>query len=49
MPNPRQENAEIIIGKNRNGPVGTTEVEFQKENSRFVDKPSGMIETTFNG
>ncbi|EFM2942228.1 replicative DNA helicase [Campylobacter upsaliensis] len=49
MPNPRQENAEIIIGKNRNGPVGTAEVEFQKENSRFVDKPSGMIETTFNG
>lgn len=49
VPNPRQENAEIIIGKNRNGPVGTTEVEFQKENSRFVDKPSGMIETTFNG
>ncbi|EPO7270857.1 replicative DNA helicase [Campylobacter upsaliensis] len=49
MPNPRQENAEIIIGKNRNGPVGTTEVEFQKENSRFVDKPSDMIETTFNG
>lgn len=49
MPNPRQENAEIIIGKNRNGPVGTTEVEFQKESSRFVDKPSGMIETTFNG
>ncbi|WP_270982917.1 replicative DNA helicase [Campylobacter upsaliensis] len=49
IPNPRQENAEIIIGKNRNGPVGTTEVEFQKENSRFVDKPSGMIETTFNG
>ncbi|MBX2610243.1 replicative DNA helicase [Campylobacter upsaliensis] len=49
IPNPRQENAEIIIGKNRNGPVGTAEVEFQKENSRFVDKPSGMIETTFNG
>lgn len=49
VPNPRQENAEIIIGKNRNGPVGTAEVEFQKENSRFVDKPSGMIETTFNG
>ncbi|CAM3445724.1 replicative DNA helicase [Campylobacter upsaliensis] len=49
IPNPRQELAEIIIGKNRNGPVGTAEVEFQKENSRFVDKPSGMIETTFNG
>ncbi|ELS3707376.1 replicative DNA helicase [Campylobacter upsaliensis] len=48
IPNPRQELAEIIIGKNRNGPVGTAEVEFQKENSRFVDKPSGMIETTFN-
>lgn len=49
IPNPRQELAEIIIGKNRNGPVGTAEVEFQKENSRFVDKPRGMIETTFNG
>ncbi|ARE80238.1 replicative DNA helicase [Campylobacter helveticus] len=49
VPNPRQESAEIIIGKNRNGPVGTAEVEFQKENSRFVDKPHGMSETTFEG
>ncbi|MBS4235391.1 replicative DNA helicase [Campylobacter vulpis] len=48
VPNPRQESAEIIIGKNRNGPVGTTEVEFQKENSRFVDK-SNIDEITFNG
>lgn len=37
--NPVQENAEIIVGKNRNGPIGTTEVIFRKENSIFVDKP----------
>ena len=36
---PVQEQAEIIVGKNRNGPIGTTEVIFRKENSFFVDKP----------
>lgn len=37
--NPMQENAEILIGKNRNGPVGTIEVLFLKEKSCFTDKP----------
>lgn len=34
-----QENAEILVGKNRNGPVGVVEVLFLKEKSCFVDKP----------
>lgn len=38
-PSPVQENAEIIVGKNRNGPIGTNEVFFRKENSSFVEKP----------
>ncbi len=37
-PHPKQENAEIIVGKNRNGPVGTVDVFFLKEESRFADK-----------
>lgn len=37
--NPMQENAEILVGKNRNGPVGVVEVLFLKEKSCFVDKP----------
>lgn len=36
--NPMQEDAEIIIGKNRNGPVGSVEVLFLKEKSSFVEK-----------
>ncbi|ECR3477719.1 replicative DNA helicase [Campylobacter coli] len=39
IPNPMQENAEILVGKNRNGPVGVVEVLFLKEKSCFVDKP----------
>lgn len=39
IPNPMQENAEILVGKNRNGPVGIVEVLFLKEKSCFVDKP----------
>lgn len=44
-----QENAEIIVGKNRNGPVGTIEVVFLKEKSCFVDKPIGYEATEFTG
>lgn len=32
-----KEPAELIIGKNRNGPTGTVKLEFHKENSTFVE------------
>lgn len=44
MPNPMQENAEILVGKNRNGPIGAVEVLFLKEKSCFVDKPKFSME-----
>ncbi len=32
-----EEDAEIIVGKNRNGPIGTAKLIFQKSWTRFVD------------
>ena len=37
IPNANEEKAEIIVGKNRNGALGTVEVVFQKQFTRFVD------------
>ncbi|MBK1964061.1 replicative DNA helicase [Campylobacter sp. TTU-622] len=48
MPNPLQENAEIIVGKNRNGPVGMCEVLFLKDKSSFAEKPR-FESVEFNG
>ncbi|QOW64196.1 replicative DNA helicase [Campylobacter hepaticus] len=45
--NPIQENAEIIVGKNRNGPVGTVEVIFLKDKSSFKDKNPAYESTDF--
>ncbi|MBR8464765.1 replicative DNA helicase [Campylobacter sp. faydin G-140] len=43
--NKLQENAEIIIGKNRNGETGSIDVLFHKQHSRFADKPYGAAHT----
>ena len=36
------EEAEIIIGKQRNGPIGAIKLDFQKALTRFVDKENDM-------
>ena len=44
--NPKQEKAELIIGKNRNGPTGAVDLLFLKENSSFMEAPKGGFEAT---
>lgn len=39
-----EEDAELIIGKQRNGPTGTVELVFQKRFTRFVDSTKGSSE-----
>ena len=44
-----EEDAEIIIGKNRNGPIGKVKLVFQKECTRFVDSGAVPIEIVYSG
>ncbi len=42
-----EEEAEIIIGKNRNGPLGVAKLIFQKSFTRFVDGGSVPVEIVY--
>jgi len=43
-----EEDAEIIIGKQRNGPTGIIELKFQKRFTRFVDIGKTAVEVIYN-
>ncbi|WP_407643640.1 replicative DNA helicase [Campylobacter portucalensis] len=43
VPNANGEKAEIIVGKNRNGALGSVEVTYQKEFTRFIDGSFGAV------
>ena len=43
----KEEDAEIIIGKNRNGPIGKADLIFQKDFTRFVESRKGGMEIVY--
>ena len=43
-----EENAELIIGKNRNGPVGVANLIFQKACTKFIDAGGVPIEVVYD-
>ncbi len=42
-----EEETELIIGKNRNGPIGVANIIFQKRFTRFVDKGNVPVEIVY--
>jgi replicative DNA helicase len=42
--NPEKGLAEVIIGKQRNGPVGTVKVAFQERYTRFENLAVGQVD-----
>ena len=43
-----EENAELIIGKNRNGPIGVVKMVFQKSCTKFVDAGKIPVEIVYD-
>ena len=43
-----EEDAEVIVGKNRNGPVGVANLVFQKACTKFVDKGGVPVEIIYD-
>jgi replicative DNA helicase len=44
-----EEEAEVIVGKNRNGPVGVANLIFQKACTRFADRGGVPVEIVYEG
>jgi len=42
-----EESAEVIIGKNRNGPIGVANMIFQKNTTKFIDAGGVPIEIIY--
>jgi len=42
-PKPDDNQGEIIVAKQRNGPIGTVEVEWQAEFARYTNKPGTVV------